>query len=593
MTPLMPKRCSVWLPEWLRHYRRENLMPDMVAGLMVSVLVIPLNLAYAMLAGLPAQAGLVASVLPVLAYAWLGTSMTQAVGPVAITAMVTGSVLGPLAPAGSSLYVGLAASLAFASGALIALAGMLRLGFLAQLLSRPVASGFISGAALLIVFSQVPTIFGVPVPGSRSPVEALWYGLTHLNVAHPEALVLGGAALLVLWLATRRFSGVLVRLGVRQGKADFLVRLMPLLVLAVCASLVYRQGWGGQSVALVSAPSGGSAPWWVWPSVVHLPALLGPTLTVAFIGMVQGIAISQALAARRSERVDANRELLAIGTANLFASVSGGMPVGGGVSRSAVNVAAGAQTPLASMVAAIAMGVMLLLGTGWIGHLPVGVLSACVLVAASSMVDVAALRKAWAYDRADALALLATAGGVVAFGFQAGIVMGIGLSLATLLFRASTPHIAVIGRIPGSEHFRNVERHQVETIPGVLMVRIDESLFFGNLSAVESRLQSELVLAPDTRHLVLIMSAVNRVDTTAMEVLGELNRSLLARDIHLHLAEVKGPVQDRAAASPFFRELSGRVYLSVNDAFNALAKETPVEPVTHDKQAVQASSRLS
>ena len=568
---------SGWVPDWFRHYRPENLMSDVLAGLMVSVLVIPLNLAYALLAGLPAHAGLVASVLPVLAYAWLGTSMTQAVGPVAITAMVTGSVLAPLAPAGSPLYVGLAATLAFASGAMITLTGMLRLGFLAQLLSRPVASGFISGAAVLIVCSQIPPLFGVVIPAGDSPVGALWYSLTHLDTAQREALWLGGLVLPVLWGGARYLAGGLRQLGAPQKMAEFMVRLLPLLVLGVCAFWVHFQGWGGQGVALVNVPAGSATTWWVWLSLGHLPALLGPTLTVGFIGMVQGIAISQALAARRSERVDANRELLAIGSANLVASVSGGMPVGGGVSRSAINVAAGAQTPLASVVAAVAMGFMLLLGTGWIGYLPVGVLSACVLVAASSMIDVAALRKAWAYDRADALALLATAGGVVAFGFQVGIVLGIGLSLATLLFRASTPHIAVIGRIPGSEHFRNVERHQVETIPGVLMVRIDESLFFGNLAAVESRLQSELTHAPETRELVLIMSAVNRVDTTAMEVLCELNRSLLARGVRLHLAEVKGPVQDRAAQSPLFRELSGQVFLSVNDAFDVLKRGDAVD----------------
>lgn len=186
------------------------------------------------------------------------------------------------------------------------------------------------------------------------------------------------------------------------------------------------------------------------------------------------------------------------------------------------------------------------------------------------MIDLRSLRQAWQYDRADALALAGTAGGVIAFGLEAGIGLGIVLSLGALLFRASTPHIAVIGRIPHSEHFRNVERHAVETLPGVLLLRIDESLFFGNLAAVEARLAQELARTPDATDVVLIMSAVNRVDTTAMEVLVDINRDLAGRGIRLHLAEVKGPVHDRLSRSPLWPALSGRVFLSVNGAFEAL-----------------------
>ena len=183
------------------------------------------------------------------------------------------------------------------------------------------------------------------------------------------------------------------------------------------------------------------------------------------------------------------------------------------------------------------------------------------------MIDLRGLRQAWQYDKADGIAALGTASGVFLLGLEAGIAPGILLARATPRYPRSMPHIAVIGRIPDSEHFRNVERHAVETIPGVMLLRIDESLFFGNLNAVESRLASELEQAPTTRDLVLIMSAVNRVDTTAMEVLNDLNRDLANRDIRLHFAEVKGPVQDRLRLSPLWNALSGQVFLSVNDAF--------------------------
>jgi SulP family sulfate permease len=237
-----------------------------------------------------------------------------------------------------------------------------------------------------------------------------------------------------------------------------------------------------------------------------------------------------------------------------------------------VSVAAGAQTPLASVVAALAMLLILILGTAGFARVPLTVLGASIMVAAVSMVDLAALRRAWAYDRADAFALLGTAMGVIVIGLQWGIALGIGLSLATLLYRASTPHIAVMGRIVGTEHFRNVERHGVETIPGVLFFRVDESFFFGNLRSIEARLSYEIHHGEPAHDVVLVMSAVNRVDMTALEALTEIADDLGKRNIRLHLAEVKGPVQDRMANTPLWKSLTGRIYLSCNDAFEVLRR---------------------
>ena len=311
----------------------------------------------------------------------------------------------------------------------------------------------------------------------------------------------------------------------------------------------------------------------ITPSLDALQTLAVPAVVLTLIGMVQIITISQALAIKRRERIDPNRELVGLGAANIVAAFYGGMPVGGGVSRSAVNISAGAQSPLASIVSALTLLGIVAIGPHWFARLPLAVLAANIVIAAISMIDLRSFRQAWAYDRADALALLGTGLGVMLLGLEIGITLGIGLSLATLLLRASTPHIAVIGRIPGSEHFRNIERHGVETIPGVLFLRIDENLFFGNLEAIESRLTAELEKAPATHDVVLIMSAVNRVDTTAMEVLTDLNRDLKERHIRLHLAEVKGPVQDRLINSPLWDSLAGDVHLSVNQAFERLAAQ--------------------
>jgi SulP family sulfate permease len=569
-------KLSAWLPLWIRQYPRQHLGDDLLAGFIVAVLVVPQSLAYALLAGLPPQAGLYASIFPVMVYALVGSSNTQSMGPVAITAIMTYAVLSPIAAPGSAQYVVLAAALALMSGAVVLAFGLLRLGFLSQLLSRPVVSGFISGSAALIVLSQCKFLLGVPVHGENTwqVLKALALGVPH---AHLPTVLMAVGAIVVLSLSRSTLGRWLVKAGLPTKPADFVGRVMPLVVVVVATVLVMQLELDTQyGVAVVGpVPEGLAGLTLFWPDAAEVQLLAVPALILALIGMVQNITMAQALAIKRRERLDANRELVGLGASNVMAAFYGGMPVGGGMSRTAVNVAAGAQTPLASIVTGITMLGLVLLGTHWFARLPLVVLAATIAVAAYSMIDLKALRQAWSYDRADALALLGTALGVLVLGLQTGIELGIALSLATLLLRASTPHIAVIGRIPGTEHFRNVERHGVETLPQVLLLRIDESLFFGNLNAVEARLGAELQAAPDTHDVVLIMSAVNRVDTTAMEVLTDLHRDLLARGIHLHLAEVKGPVQDRLMRTGLWQALAGRVHLSVNAAFELLAGQQP------------------
>jgi len=559
------------LPEWIKKYRSELFTADLIAGLIVTVLVVPQSLAYAMLAGLPPQVGLYVSIFPVLAYALFGSSMTQAVGPVAITAIMTFSLLSPLATPGSPAYLALAASLSLISGMMILASGVLRLGFLSQLLSRPVVSGFISGSAVMIILSQIKFLLGVDVSTSNT-WQTMYSLYQQASQTNPTTLLISGPALIVL-LASRQWLGsTLVQLGVTPQRAGIPVRLMPLIVLAVATSAVVVLDLDRKDgVAVVGNVQEGLASFSFFiPTVEGLKTLMVPAAILALIGMVQNITMAQALAIKRRERVDANSELIGLGASNIVAAFYGGMPVGGGLSRSAINVAAGAQSPLASIISALTMLCLVAAGTHWFARLPLAVLAASIVSAAIGMIDCKSFRQAWAYDHVDALALLGTALGVLVLGLQRGIALGIGFSLAALLYRASTPHIAVIGRIAGTEHFRNIERHGVETLPRVLFLRIDENLFFGNLNAVETRLGAELEKAPDTQDVVLIMSAVNRVDTTAMEVLTAINSDLAARNIRLHLAEVKGPVQDRLVNSPLWQALSGDVHLSVNSAFERL-----------------------
>ena len=563
------------IPAWLLHYPKDKLGADVAADLIVTILVIPQSLAYALLAGLPPQLGLYVSILPVIAYALLGSSMVQAVGPVAITAIMTYSVLSPLATPTTPGYIMLAAALSLLSGLMLLACGLLRLGFLSQLLSRPVISGFISGSAVLIVVSQLKYLLGI-TPQGESSGEVLLDLLTRLGESHLPTLAIGLTALVLLLVVRSLLAGWLVRAGLRAGRAAFIVRLMPLLiVLAGLGAVVAFDLDRLNGVDVVGGVVAGLPEFnFFLPGLDTVQQLLRPAFVMALIGMVQGITMAQALAIKRRERIDANAELVGLGAANVVAAFSGGMPVGGGTSRSAINVAAGAQTPLASILSALAMVGVVLGAAQWFERLPLAVLAASIIVAALSMIDLRALRQAWAYDRADALALLCTAGGVLLFGLEAGIGLGIVLSMATLLLRVSTPHIAVVGRVPGTEHFRNVARYAVETLPGVLFVRIDERLFFGNLGAVEQRLEQELALIDAPHDLVLVMSGVNLMDTTAVEVFAELNQDLAARGIRLHLAEVKGPVQDRLMKSAFWNALTGEVFLSAHAAY---AKLAPVE----------------
>ena len=533
------------VPPWLAGYRRAQLGGDLAAGLIVTVLLIPQSLAYAMLAGLPPQMGLYASILPLVAYAAFGTSMALAVGPVAVVSLMTASAITPLAAPGSAEYASLAVLLAALSGLMLVAFSLARLGFIARFLSQPVVGGFIAGSAILIAFGQLKPLLGIP------RISAI--GEANLATA---AIGIGTVAFL---LAARAFVPGLA------GKLAPMAAIVAGVGLSAWLGLHERAG-----VGVVGEVPGGlpaftlPVPGWGELSQLWLPALL-----ISLVGFVESISVAHAL--RKEERLVADRELAGLGAANLASAFSGGFPVTGGFARSVVNAAAGARTPLAGVISAVLMAGVLAGATGWLRELPHAVLAATIVVAVSSLVDWEALRDTWRYDRLDGIAFAATAAGVLALGVEQGVLAGVAISLAAMVWRGSRPHIAVVGRVPGTEHFRNVERHAVQTQPGLLAVRIDESLFFGNAAAVEEALERLVAAYPGTRRLLLILSAVNHIDATALASLEELERSLERRGIELSLAEVKGPVMDRLARTPLGERLRPRTFLSTHRAFEAFA----------------------
>ncbi len=561
-----------WLrgPTWWRADQRRHWAGDAVAGAVVTVLVIPQSLAYAMLAGLPPTMGLYASVWPVLAYAFLGSSQVLAVGPVAVTSLMTASALLPLAVAASPEYVALAMGLALLSGLMLTLAGVLRLGFLAYFLSQPVISGFVSGVAILIAIGQLPGILGITVAG-RGVAQTLlgvWQQVQHIHVP-TAALGLGAVAL--LWWARSHLARAWGRWFGAPEVGAWMARMAPLVVVLLATLIVLLTG-GAQALGVaVVGPIEPGLPQWqgVFLDSGQWLSLCLPALLIALIGFVESVSLAQAYALQRQQRLAPNRELLGLGVANVLSGFTGGYSVAGGFSRTVINASAGAQTPMASVVAALLMAGVMLGFSQAFEVLPVAVLSASILVSVLTLIDVQTLRQAWRYDTADAWSWLATFAGVLVAGVEIGIGMGVVLSLGVLVWRSSRPHMAVVGRIAGTEHFRNIERHRVETLPGLIALRVDESLFFANAAALEEKVGDLLSQHSDTRCLLLILSAVNRIDTTALIMLDELERSLALKGVQLQLAEVKGPVMDRLGSTDLGQRLASRIYLSTNEAFNA------------------------
>jgi len=557
--------------QWLPQYRREQAVSDLVAAVIVTIMLIPQSLAYALLAGLPAQVGLYASILPLLLYAVFGTSRTLSVGPVAVVALMTATALAPLAAPGSPEYVAGAVLLAVMSGLMLTAMGLLKLGFLTNFLSHPVVSGFMTASGVVIVASQLRHIVGIEASG-HNVVEIAVSLVENLGNVNGPTLLMGTGALAFLVFARRGLAPGLVRLGMSAQAAVMVTRAAPILVVLVTTLLAWGMGLGSRGVQLVGeVPSGlpelalPSLEWSVWKQLA-VGALL-----ISVVGFVESVSVGQTLAAKRRQRIDPDQELIGLGTANLGAGFSGGMPVTGGLSRSVVNFDAGAQTPAAGAYTAVGIALATLMLTPAIAYLPTATLAATIIVAVATLVDLPALVRTWRYSRTDFGAMLVTIVLTLAHSVEAGLVAGVGLSLGLFLYRTSRPHSAVVGRVPGTEHFRNTQRHQVETSPSVTFLRVDESLYFANARFLEETVMDLVTRQPDLKDLVLVCPAVNLIDASALESLEAINERMKDAGVRLHLSEVKGPVMDRLKHTQLLRGLGGQVFLSTFEAWRALA----------------------
>ncbi len=558
---------------WGVQLNRATLGKDLMAALVVAVMLIPQAMAYAMLAGLPPQAGLYASLVPLLLYGVFGTSRTLAVGPVAVVSLMTAVAISEVSPPGSADYHLAALTLALLSGAFMVLMGLLRLGFLTQLLSHPVISAFISAAAILIAGSQVRHLLGITTTGKTLP-ELLPSVAANLSSTNVVTLALASAVLVFLLWSRRGLATALRRLGLAADLATLLGRSALLVAVLLSTLAVWALDLPSHGVSVVGAIPRGlpslSRPEFSWEM---LQALALPATMIALIGFVESISIAKTLAAKRRQHLDPDRELIALGAANFGAAFTGAMPVTGGLSRSMVNFDAGAQTPAAGLLTALTVALVLLFLTPLLYFLPQATLAAIIIVAVLALLDLETLRHTWRLSKADGAAMVTTFGVTLTLGVAAGLLAGVGLSVLLHLFFTTRPHIARLGQVAGTAHYRNVDRHALVTAPHVLALRVDESLYFPNVAILERRIGEDVAAQPELTDVVLVCAAINTVDASAVESLMAINQRLASSGLRFHLAEVKGPVMDRLQRSPLLQALSGQVFLCHHDAMQALAPE--------------------
>lgn len=556
---------------WGKTYNKDTLTSDAVAAVIVTIMLIPQSLAYALLAGLPAEMGLYASILPLLAYAVFGTSRALAVGPVAVVSLMTAAAIGNLGLSDPIEIAIAAGTLAFISGVMLTGLGLLRLGFLANFLSHPVIAGFITASGILIATSQLKHIFGISAQG-HTLVELVISLFEHQHLTNPITLAIGLSTVAFLFWVRKGLKPLLLSTGMKARTAEILAKAGPVGAVVATTLLVFLFDLENKGVRIVGEVPMGLPPLTL-PSLS--PSLWGQlfmsALLISIIGFVESVSVAQTLAAKKRQRIVPDQELIGLGTSNIAAAISGGYPVTGGFARSVVNFDAGAETPAAGAFTAIGIGLAALLLTPLLFFLPQATLAATIIVAVLSLVDFSILKKTWSYSKVDFTAVAATILLTLSLGVEVGVSAGVILSIGLFLYKTSRPHVAEVGLVPGTQHFRNINRHKVITHPSIVSLRIDESLYFANAAFLQDYVYDRVACDQPVRHIILMCSAVNEVDMSALESLEAINLRLKDMGIKLHMSEVKGPVMDRLKRSHFLDEMTGDVFLSQYDAIEKLA----------------------
>jgi len=566
----------------LKNYRREDFSHDLIAGLVVGMVTIPQAIAYAFLAGVPPQAGLYACLVPMVLYAIFGSSRELVVGPVAVAALMVAATVSEYAPKYSNEYWEITTIICLQAGIFLWLLRLSRMGGLVNLLSHPVITGFVNAAAILIIVSQLPALTGIEVGDSSQPVIVILSLVEQLTSI--DALTLGtGAVALALLLLIPKLMPRLARVaGFAVGENHPISRLGPMIVAALAVTWATLSGSADQLATVGAVPSG-------LPDLASPPfdlslwlALAPSSAIIAIVSYVESYSIGATLAARKKTRVNSHQELIAIGAANIGAAFTGAYPVAGSFSRSSVNYFSGARTPVSSLVCAVIIVIVLLYFTSLFTALPHAVLSAIVMVSVVGLMDLKSSRHHWAIHRHDTLTELATMVLVLFMGVEIGLAAGVILSIAFFIRTSSRPNITQVGRLGETEHFRSIKRYDVETLPHVLALRVDENIYFANAVQIEDKFLKRALRRKSTRHLLVVCSSVNMIDATGLQMLVRLNSSLDRAGIKLNLSDVKGTLMPQLEAAHLAQNISGEIFFTADRAMKHFAKEL-VEEANSDQ----------
>jgi SulP family sulfate permease len=551
---------------WYRSYDKALFRGDLNAGITVGIMLIPQGMAYAVLAGLPPIYGLYASIIPLAIYAILGSSRELAVGPVAMVSLLVFAGVSEFAEVGSARYIQLAIFAAFGVGLIQFMMGILRMGFLVNFLSHPVLSGFTSAAAIIIGASQIKSLLGLQLPKTANVIELLGYALTNIAEMHLLTALIGVFSV-----------GLIVIL--KRWKKTF-----PSALFVVVAGILVVWGFGlsAKGVAIVGLIPGG-LPSFIVPSVEasDMMRLAPMILVIALVSFMESIAVAKAIANRKGYNIDANKELVALGAANVGGSVFQSFPTTGGFSRTAVNDQSGANTGLASLISALIVAITVLFLTPLFYYLPVAVLAAIIIVAVSTLFDAKTIRSLWQTDKRDFFVLMVTFWATLLIGIEQGIVIGMVISVISIIYYSTRPHSAELGRLGETDNFRNVQRYpDAKVRPDVLVFRFDSPLYFTSASSFQELLMQAISQKGSIlKHVVLDASSINYIDSSGIHTLKSIAKELGNRGIALHFASTIGPVRD-AFKSSGLTNLFGfdRFHFDVGEALYAIDENSEKFP---------------
>lgn len=543
---------------WIFAYKRRDLIGDSIAGLTVAVMLVPQSLAYALLAGLPPVVGLYASIIPVIIYGLLGSARVLTLGPTAITAVMTLGTIGALASTDGANLPQLALTLALFLGMVYLVMAILRLGFIVNLLSRPVLVGYVNAAAIIILISQLQHLIGVDVERSAFPLMLLWRTIQNIPQTNSITLLMGIGSILFLLLFRYRLDGILEKLNVPNLLRFAITRSGALVLVIISILLVYAFRLDTVAdIAIIGAIPLGFPELTLGFDFTHWQALLLGAIAIAFVGFMEDISTANSLMNSREQKLNPNQELLAMGAANIGAALTGGMPVTTSISRSAVNYAVGAKTGLSSVIAGGMLAITVIFLTPLFYYLPRVTLAAIIITTVINLIDLKTMRGLWRYSRSETGVSLITMLSVFVFSIEMGILFGIVLTIGLYMYRSSRTPIIELGRDGYSEFYVEHFFEEAIPIPNVLILRIDESLYFANAQFLDTHLRNILAERDDFDYLILVCSAVNTLDTSAIQILEDLVADFHALGIEILISELRSRAFIRMNAGEL-RDMIGR-----------------------------------